>query len=91
MIAEALKKFVVRPLNVYRAKILNGAYVFRRLGFIDKLPICSYRTARSFSYVGLHFGVKPREAQPDDIWDFCIKNTDKYECVRGLSVLDGPQ
>ena len=65
---------------------LMGAYVFRRLGS-DDYPICSWVVAHAFNEVGLPFGCPPGAADPDDIWDFCVENPDKYQCVRELSLL----
>ncbi len=63
---------------------LQGAYVFRKLTQEDNYPICSWLVAHAFKAADKHFGVDPGEANPDDIWDFVIKNKDKYVKVREL-------
>jgi hypothetical protein len=71
-------------LQLLDSKLLRGSYFFRRLARIEKRPICSYLVAMTFAEAGLDFGVEPRMAQPDDIWDFCVRETDKYVMVREL-------
>jgi len=61
--------------------LLQGAYVFRRLGGLDPYPICSYLVAESFSAAGKNFGVSPGAASPDDCWDFVNSRPDKYQQV----------
>ena len=58
--------------------VLQGAYVFRRLTNDDRYPICSWLVACSFAKAGKTFGVEPGAASPDDIWDFCTREKDKY-------------
>lgn len=60
---------------------LLGAYVFRRLGRMDKYPICSYVVASAFKAAGKNFGVSNYAASPDDILDFCVREADKYRFV----------
>ena len=62
----------------------GGHYIFRRLTNSDRYPICSWVVAHSYSKVGLTFGCDPGQANPDDIWDYCIANPDKYELVFNL-------
>lgn len=65
--------------------LLLGAYVFRRLGRMDRYPICSWLVAQAYyEATGWTFGCSPGEAQPDDIWDFCEARPHLYECVRPL-------
>lgn len=68
--------------------ILQGAYVFRRLVGSDKYPICSWLVAHAYSFIGKTFGVDAGAASPDDIWDFCIANPDKYAVIMPLGNLD---
>jgi hypothetical protein len=68
--------------------LLQGAYVFRRIAGDDNYPICSWLVAHSFATAGRNFGVSPGAASPDDIWDFCTSNPDKYECVVPLGNLN---
>lgn len=66
---------------------LGGAYVFRHLTQSDRYPICSWVIAQAYAEADKTFGVKPGQAQPDDIYDFCMENGDKYEIVHPLTVL----
>ncbi len=66
---------------------LQGAYVFRRLTQDDRYPICSWVVACSFAKADKNFGVVPGAASPDDIWDFCKANPDKYTEVLPLGPL----
>jgi len=66
--------------------LTNGSYVFRRLAFMPKRPICSHLVAQVYSDSGLDFGVAPYEAQPDDIWDY-VMNSDNYKIIRHLEPL----
>jgi len=46
-------------------------YLFRRLSFSDRYPICSWETAFSYDRaIGYRFGVEPERATPDDIHDW---------------------
>ncbi len=65
----------------------QGAYVFRRLAFMKRYPICSWLVAHSSNEVGKHFDVDAGAATPDDIWDFCVGNPDKYRTVLELGPL----
>jgi hypothetical protein len=69
--------------------LLLGAYVFRRLANNGDYPICSWLVAHAFGEAGLHFGVEPGAAEPDDIWDFVTEHKDKYACVHPLAPLRG--
>jgi len=67
--------------------VLQGAYVFRRLTNDDRYPICSWLVAHAFKKAGKNFGVAPGAASPDDVWDFCVDNPDKYTVVLPLGPL----
>lgn len=69
---------------------LMGAYVFRRLTPSDRYPICSWVVAHAYGSQGFDFGVSENAASPDDMWDFCLKNPDKYYEVLPLGRLDDP-
>jgi hypothetical protein len=98
---EAQCKVIVSKLNQYEGMkygysklvthlldwALNGRYVFRRLTNSDRYPICSWVVAQAFSHASLNFGVKPGAATPDDIWDFCMANPDKYTKILNLTHL----
>jgi len=76
-------KIVLHALD----KLLNGAYLFRRLAFLPNRPICSYAAAVAYADYGFSFGVKPYQAQPDDIWDY-VTNSDNYDCIRPLEEIN---
>jgi hypothetical protein len=67
--------------------LLLGVYLFRRLANNGDYPICSWLVAYAFSKARKNFGVPPGAAEPDDIWDFVNKHTDKYMCVHPLGQL----
>jgi hypothetical protein len=66
---------------------LQGAYVFRRLGRMDDYPICSWLVAHAYGAAGVHFGVDPGAATPDDIWDHVTTHPGEFARVRALSRL----
>ena len=68
--------------------VLQGAYVFRRLGRIDDYPICSWLVAHAYGKIGVHFGVAPGAASPDDIWDYVSNHPLEFTRVRGLERVD---
>lgn len=63
---------------------LGGAYLFRRLGRMARYPICSWVVADAYFSVGESFGVSPGQAQPDDIYDYCMEHWEKYRVVHPL-------
>lgn len=64
-----------------RAAGRRDAYVFRRLGFIRRYPICSVQIARAYSKANRNFGVAAGGAQPDDAWDFVNTHLNKWRCI----------
>lgn len=62
----------------------GGHYVFRRLFNSDNYPICSWLVAHAYKAADLYFDCDPGMATPDDIWEFCVKNTLKYEPILQL-------
>ncbi len=64
--------------------ILLGAYLFRRLTNDGNYPICSWLVAHAYSKANKDFGCDVGAAEPDDIWDFVIKNPDKYQEIYHL-------
>jgi hypothetical protein len=92
-VVEAANGYVGRRYGVLKLVahladwVLQGAYVFRRITRLDRYPICSWLVACSFDKAGKTFGVAPGAASPDDIWDFCIRETDKYVEVLKLGPL----
>ena len=63
---------------------LKGAYVFRRLTHDDDYPICSWLVAHAYLAADMTFGVPAGAANPDDIWDYVVANTDEFTQVRDL-------
>lgn len=66
----------------------GDVYFFRRLTKNGNYPICSWLVSHAYAFVGKDFGVDAGAASPDDIWDFCIENPDKYLMVMPLGNLD---
>ena len=71
--------------------VLQGAYVFRRLGRMDDYPICSWLVAHAYGEAGVHFGVDPGAASPDDIWDYVTGQRGDFVRVRELARVAKPQ
>jgi len=65
----------------------SDIYLFRRLIPGNKYPICSWVVADAFAEMGKDFGVEVGMATPDDIWDFVVKNTNKYKEIHPLKLL----
>jgi hypothetical protein len=63
---------------------IGGRYFFRRLTHNDKFPICSWVVAAAYSEIGEHFDCEVAQAEPDDIWDYCLSHMDKYEMILPL-------
>lgn len=70
-------------LGLYRKDV----YLFRRISGDDNYPMCSWVDAHAYAAANKFFGVAPGAATPDDIWDFCTSNPDKYECIMPLGNL----
>lgn len=52
-------------------------------GLLNKLPICSYTVSKAYWDAGLKFGkLVPQSITPADIFEFAIRNGDKYSVVR---------
>jgi hypothetical protein len=64
---------------------LQGAYVFRRLGRMDDYPICSWLVAHAYAEAGVHFGVAPGAATPDDVWDHVTGHPGAFARVSALA------
>lgn len=71
--------------------VLQGAYVFRRLGGINDYPICSWLVAQAYAKAGETFGVPPGAASPDDIWDYVTAHPKKYLMLHPLAPLVPPK
>lgn len=71
--------------------LLQGAYVFRRLGRMDPYPICSWLVAYAYDKVGKWFGVPPEAADPDHIWDYLVAHPAEYMQIRPLRPLAAPR
>lgn len=95
LIADKALQYVGRKYGYFKIVahfldfLLGGRYFFRRITRMEKYPICSWVVADAYAAVGLDFGVPVGMAQPDDIWDFCVTNPDKYETIHYLGPLGG--
>ena len=56
-------------------------YFFRKLAKNNNYPICSWLVAHCFKKIGLDFGINPNYCQPDDIYDYCLRNEDLYKLI----------
>lgn len=75
-------KLVPHALDGLLSKMIGGSpYVFRRVLFQKKYPICSWVWAFAYGLVGLDFGMDPRECSPDDQLDFCLEHPEKWERI----------
>lgn len=74
-------KIVAHSLDYFIGK----KYIFRRLTNNDNYPICSWVVSHSYKAAGLNFGCDSGMADPDDIWDFCISNPNKYQRILNLT------
>ena len=64
--------------------LLLGAYVFRRLAFLDRAPICSWVVAIPYWEVS-HYkfaGKVPTSVSPDDIADDVTNNKEYFSCSK---------
>ena len=57
----------------------RDVFLFRRLGFWDKVPHCSFLVDTFLLRFGIDIGVDPRRCTPDDIHDHCLR--EGWECV----------
>jgi hypothetical protein len=76
--------FTKIPLHLADAIFFRNHYVLRRLSFLP-FVICSELVTLCFDAIDWTFGVKPKEAQPDDIWDYCLAHPEKYERVEVIA------
>lgn len=92
IIGEYLDGFVGRlysPLKVV-GQLLDGllgkitgknhTWFTKKLSF-DWLVICSYVVAKAWAYVGRYFGIDAGVADPDDMLDYILTHTDKWEII----------
>jgi hypothetical protein len=97
MIVQAALDYVGKEYSYFKILlhlldwVLQGAYVFRRLGGINDYPICSWLVAHAFAKAGEIFGKPPDAADPDDIWDFIQTHPQKYRMLWPLSPLMPPK
>jgi hypothetical protein len=67
---------------------LFGAYVFRRLGGMDRYPICSWVVAFAyFRGASITFGTPPAEASPNTIYAHVVAHPEWFMRVRELEAL----
>src|SRR5690242_5420579 len=50
--------------------------------FLNRWPICSFVVARAYEQVGLTFGFEDASLTPADVWEFAVKNPDKYRITQ---------
>lgn len=72
------QKLFFHMLDGILGKIFNKEiFLFRKLLFIEKYPICSWLWAYGYKDgYDYEFGNKPNVVSPDDMYDFVIKNDD---------------
>ena len=75
------------PLHLIDSVLFNGRVVARKLAKHWKHQECSGKSARAWGKAGLYFGKEPWAADPDDMWDFCVSNPDKYELIWPLQAI----
>lgn len=63
---------------------IGGKFFFRKLTENDKYPICSWVVASAYSKIGESFDCDVAQAEPDDIWDYCLSRSDRYELILPL-------
>lgn len=84
-------KIVPHLIDALLIKITGReVYLFRRLLFLDRYPICSWVVAWAYyrAFRGsCTFGVPPSAATPDDIHDF-VSNSPDWELVYARGALD---
>lgn len=68
--------------------ILFDIYLFRKLCVMDNYPICSWVVAYAYDDIGYRFGVEPKKATPDDIYDHIVYFSDwkKVLDIRGYAL-----
>ena len=97
VIVRAAERYVGKEYSYFKILlhladwVLQGAYVFRRLGGINDYPMCSWLVAHAFAKAGETFGVPPGAASPDDIWDYVTAHPEKYEMLHRLAPLADPK
>lgn len=70
-------KIILHFLDSILEKIFGkDIFIFRRLAFIKRFPICSWVVAFAYDRVGYNFGVDKRFATPDCIHDYLVKSDD---------------
>jgi hypothetical protein len=89
-VAEKAKSYVGRSYGWVKLAThfldwsLGGVYLFRRMNHSDRYPICSWIVAYAYKEIGIEFGVDPKQADPDHIWDYCMKSPGMFSLVRPL-------
>jgi len=63
------------------ALLRNRWRVFRRLGFVDRWPICSYLVADAYRAAGQPFPVPVKACTPDDIADHIHASGDWWRVI----------
>lgn len=75
-------KILYQFLDYIIIKVINKEiFLFRRLAYSDKYPICSWLVAWAYyDSIMYDFGIDPKFATPDDIHDY-IKNHDDWDLI----------
>lgn len=68
-------KILLHFLDALLEKLFGkNIYLFRRIGFINRFPICSWVVSFVYSEINYSFGIDKRFATPDCIHDYLVKN-----------------
>lgn len=72
------QKIVLHAFDGLLGKIFaKDVYLFRKLGFMDRYPICSWVVSYAYDFVGYQFLNKdPKYATPDCIHDHLVESKD---------------
>lgn len=88
MIVKSASRYLNKPYSYWKVAmhtldwVLQGAYVFRRLGSMDRYPICSWLVAQAYDRgAWITFDVDPGQASPDDIWDYVTRRGVPWQVV----------
>jgi hypothetical protein len=96
-IAEEALRFVNDKYGVIKIlahlidrTIFRGAYVVRRICGLSNFPICSYLWAKAYYDCTLYkFGCEVNAAEPSDMYNWCLSNSQDWKCVYELNYYKG--
>ena len=73
----APQKIVLHGFDGLLGKVFGtDIYAFRRLGFMDRYPICSWVVAFSYDQINYRFGKHPKYVTPDCLHDYLVEKDD---------------